>query len=113
MANTFASLKDEYATLWQEMRIRAGRIDEIRHIFSRLTNPASGARDQSAEAATDVPWFVIAIIHNLEASRAFDRHLHNGDPLTARTRNVPRNRPAAGSPPFTWEESAQDALTFD
>ena len=113
MANTFASLKDEYATLWQEMRIRAERIDEIRHIFSRLTNPASRARYQSVEAATDVPWFVIAIIHNLEASRAFDRHLHNGDPLTARTRNVPRNRPAAGSPPFTWEESAQDALTFD
>jgi lysozyme family protein len=113
MANTFNALKNEYATLWQSMRIHPERLPEIKHIAARITKPSNKARYQSLEAATGVPWFVIAIVHNLEAGGGFDCHLHNGDPLTARTRNVPRNRPAAGSPPFAFEESARDALDFD
>lgn len=61
--------------------------------------------------ATGVPWFFIAIIHMLEVSGRFTGHLHNGDPLTARTKNYPPGRPKSGQPPFTWEESAIDALT--
>ncbi len=49
----------------------------------------------------------------MEASQNFTRHLHNGDPLTARTRQVPAGRPRTGNPPFTWEASATDALTLD
>ncbi|MEN8207004.1 MAG: hypothetical protein ABFS24_13480 [Pseudomonadota bacterium] len=58
------------------------------------------------------PWFFIAAIHNMEASLRFDRHLHNGDRLAARTVHVPAERPAEGEPPFTWEESSQGALTM-
>lgn len=61
---------------------------------------------------SSVPWFIIAVIHQLEASGNFNTHLHNGNPLSAKTTDVPKNRPL-GDPPFTWEESAQDALTFD
>jgi lysozyme family protein len=43
----------------------------------------------------------------------FKTHLHNGDPLTARTVHVPAGRPPTSTPPFTWEASAQDALTFE
>ena len=57
-----------------------------------------------------MPWWWVAITHNLESGADFSRHLHNGDPLTARTHQVPAGRPKAGSPPFTWEESARDAL---
>jgi lysozyme family protein len=57
-----------------------------------------------------VPWFFIAIVHSLECGCDFTRHLHNGDPLAARTTHVPMGRPAAGEPPFTWEVSAEDAL---
>jgi len=39
-------------------------------------------------------------------------HLHNGDPLTARTVHVPAGRPVVGNPPFTWEQSAIDALQY-
>ena len=39
-----------------------------------------------------------------------DEHLHNGDPLTARTVHVPAGRPLTGNPPFTWHDSAVDAL---
>jgi hypothetical protein len=40
-------------------------------------------------------------------------HLHNGDPLTAKTVQVPKGRPIAGSAPYKWEVSAEDALTLD
>ncbi len=42
----------------------------------------------------------------------FDGHLHNGDPLTARTVQVPKGRPIAGTPPFTFLASAIDALKY-
>jgi lysozyme family protein len=49
-------------------------------------------------------------VHGLEGNFNFETHLHNGDPLTARTVQVPKGRPVAGEPPFKWEESAEDAL---
>jgi lysozyme family protein len=59
-----------------------------------------------------VPWELIAALHEREAGGSFKGHLHNGDPLTGRTYHVPAGRPAKGSPPFTWEASAIDALTM-
>lgn len=57
-----------------------------------------------------MPWFLVAAIHNLEASRSFNLHLHEGStPLRFRTKYVPKNRPP-GPPPFTWTQSAEDAL---
>lgn len=67
-------------------------------------------RYEAVSTVTKVPWWVIAAIHYREASMGFKYHLHNGDPLTARTTHVPAGRPKAGEPPFTWEESAIDAL---
>lgn len=71
-------------------------------------------RDRYARAgdALRVPWWFIGAIHALESGFAFDRHLHNGDPLSARTRRVPAGRPPDGEPPFTWEHSATDALRY-
>jgi lysozyme family protein len=71
---------------------------------------SSRQRYANVTTMTGVPWHVIAILHCMETGLNFTRHLHNGDPLTARTRNVPANRPPTGQPPFTWEESASDAL---
>lgn len=62
---------------------------------------------------TGVPWQVIAALHGMEAGFSMSKHLHNGDPLTARTVQVPRGRPITGSPPFSWVESAVDALLYD
>jgi lysozyme family protein len=59
-----------------------------------------------------IPWAFIAIVHSLECGCDFTRHLHNGDPLSARTVRVPAGRPLAGEPPFTWEASAEDALVM-
>lgn len=58
-----------------------------------------------------VPWALIAAIHFRESSQNFKAHLHNGDPLSARTVHVPAGRPKLGEPPFTWVDSAIDALS--
>lgn len=108
---SFAEVKEEYTQLWAEMAIRRERLREIDGLVGRIVR--NKARYQAVERLTRVPWFVIALVHNLEASGDFGRHLHNGDPLTARTVQVPAGRPRTGNPPFTWEESAVDALDYD
>lgn len=98
----------EYRRLWDSMVIDPGQRPIIAAAASRILS--NKTRYQVVEARTGVPWWWIGLTHNLEAGGRFDKHLHNGDPLTARTRQVPANRPAGGKPPFTWEVSAVDAL---
>jgi len=107
----FPDVKDEYTGLWAEMAIRREKLPEIDGIVRRIVQHKD--RYQAVERLTNVPWYVIAVLHSLEASGRFDRHLHNGDPLTARTVQVPAGRPRSGTPPFTWEQSAVDALDYD
>ena len=70
-------------------------------------------RYKAVDAKTDVPWYVIAGLHNMESSGSFRHHLHEGSPLYRRTKWIPKGRPKTGSPPFSWEYSAYDALTYD
>ncbi len=65
---------------------------------------------QLVSHTVNIPWPLIAAIHFRESNQNFKCHLHNGDPLTARTVHVPAGRPVAGQPPFTWVDSAIDAL---
>jgi lysozyme family protein len=74
---------------------------------------ANQARYAAAVAGMPVPWWFVAVVHCMECSMRFDQHLHNGDPLSGRTVQVPPGRPAAGSPPFSWEQSAHDAIQFE
>lgn len=62
-------------------------------------------------AKTSVPSYVIGCIHMMESGFNFKTHLHNGDPLTARTVNRPFGRPKNGEPPFDWHDSAIDAIS--
>ena len=64
-------------------------------------------------AQSTVPWYVIAVIHNMECGLDFTKHLHNGDSLKRRTINVPAGHPKTGEPPFSFEASALDALEYD
>lgn len=80
---------------------------------ARLAKPLIEQQPRYAAVAqlTHIPWAIIAVIHALESSQRFNRHLHNGDPLHSRTVNVPAHRPLT-KPPFTWEASAIDALHY-
>lgn len=57
-----------------------------------------------------MPAPIIAAIHGRESTWDFTCHLHEGSPLTHRTRYVPKGRPLTPDPPYTFEQSAEDAL---
>lgn len=105
---TFDELQDEYATLWASMEIRAAAMPALSATARDII--AARARYEAIESATGVPWFVVGTIHAMEAGLRFDRHLHNGDSLARCTVQVPAGRPPNGKGPFTFEESACDAL---
>lgn len=67
---------------------------------------------ENVSQQTGVPWYVVGAIHGMESSFDLSKHLHNGDPLTGKTTHVPSGRPLEGEPPFTFEESAIDALNM-
>ena len=102
------ALRADYEQLFQSCVIRPTRLAEVDATADRLV--ANRARYETVTASTGVPWPVVAVVHNMEASLTFTSHLHNGDPLTARTVQVPKGCPRTGRPPFTWEVSAGDAL---
>lgn len=102
------TLRNEYKDLFESCAINLNRLPEIDAIVSKMESNA--ARYKRIEAETTVPWFFIAIIHNMESGMNFNGHLHNGDPLTARTVQVPKGRPVNGNPPFSFQASAIDAL---
>jgi lysozyme family protein len=104
------ALREAYESLFNTCIIRPEKQAEVEKTVSGLL--ANQSRYQSVSAQTGIPWFFIAAVHNMEASQNFNRHLHNGDPLSARTVHVPAGRPKQGKPPFTWEQSAADALAM-
>jgi lysozyme family protein/peptidoglycan hydrolase-like protein with peptidoglycan-binding domain len=108
MAAATAAQRRRYELLYESCLVRPNRRASVDQLVAKIT--ASRPRYQKVGKALGVPWYVVGIIHSLEASGDFTKHLHNGDPLTARTTHVPAGRPAAGKPPFTWEQSAIDAL---
>ena len=105
-----AALRAEYESLFNACAIRPERAQAVEAIITRLAARKERYRTAGDELGT--PWFFVAVIHNVEASLDFGTHLHNGDPLTARTVQAPAGRPKSGMPPFTWEESASDALSM-
>jgi lysozyme family protein len=57
-----------------------------------------------------VPAPVLFCLHYRESDNNFRCHPHEGSPLTHRTRFIPKGRiPAPAMPPFTFEQSAEDA----
>lgn len=107
---SFATLKVEYKSLYARMKINAEHVDEVVKIVKNIK--ANFSRYDDIALQTRVSPNIIGIIHSLESNLSFSRHFHNGDLLSSRTVNVPAGRPVAGNPPFTWEESALDAITY-
>lgn len=77
---------------------------------ARTYDAVSDAAAEAIPNGSHCPWYVIGLIHYMECGLSWGKHLHNGDPLTARTTHVPAGRPKTGEPPFTWEQSATDAI---
>ena len=106
--NFTQTLKDEYQQLFDTATIRADRQQEVDGYVRKLAG--NRARYETVGSPLGVPWYLIAVIHHMECAQDFRLHLHNGDPLTAKTARVPAGRPKTGTPPFTWQQSATDAM---
>lgn len=103
-------LRHEYERLFDSCMIRPERLATVESLVAKLIG--NQIRYQRVADALGIPWCFVAVIHNMEASLDFTKHLHNGDPLSQRTVHIPAGRPKKGKPPFGWEESAQDALAL-
>lgn len=107
-AQTYAGTKKGYAHLWDLATLRPEREADTKAIAAKLNKNFGLYQPVAVEIGC--PWWFIACIHQRESDCNFKTHLHNGDPLRRRTVQVPAGRPIAGEPPFTWQESALDAL---
>jgi len=111
-APVFSKISDSYAKLWAGMLVAPAH----QAACDRAARAILAYKNQyvAVSKETSVPWFVIGMIDMMEAGGGCRRHLHNGDSLLHRTVNVPRGRlPAPAQPPFTWPQSAKDALAID
>ena len=97
-------LKEANTQRWQEMKINPVKAQQFKNVADKIL--MNKARYQAVSVKTSVPWEVIGVIHYRESSCNFNTYLGNGEPLSRKTRLVPRGR----GPFATWEEGAIDAL---
>ncbi len=98
------SLKSRNRVRWSVAKITRG--PEFVPVAKLLV--AAKDRYKSVEKRTGVPWFVIAVIHEREASQRWNTQLGQGDPLNRVSTHVPKGR----GPFPTWEDGAYDALAL-
>lgn len=103
-----SELQHEYQRLFATCAIRPQWTATVEEKVDAIM--ADRDRYRTVSQRSNVPWFVVAVLHEADTGRDFTVHPHNGDPLTARTHHLPDGRPVEGDPPFSWEDSAIDAL---
>lgn len=114
-------LKNEQ--LFSTAVLKTDRVNEIDIVLSKLLPEMDSYKKVALLVNKDMPWWNVMLEHAMEAGakqRPFNYHLHCGDPLTGRTYHVPAGRPKfnpgngskppSNTNPYTWEESAVDAL---
>lgn len=94
------------ATRWSKMVVDSNLVATIDKVAKRLTAPSAKTQYQSVSAKTGVPWGIIAVIHEREASQSFKASIAQGDPWNKVSIHVPKGR----GPFASWEEAAIDAL---
>lgn len=107
----YTLLRSEYQAYYDACRVRPECRGNVAYYVKRLRN-GRPLYEAVGRDLNGIPWAFIGAIHAMECGFNFAGHLHNGDPLSARTVQVPKGRPLTGTPPFTWRESAIDALTM-
>jgi lysozyme family protein len=99
-----ANLKAANERRWSAMHVRPELVHAIDAVAHRLV--AARPRYEVVSVKTGVPWDVIAVIHEREASQSWAANLAQGDAWNRVSIHVPRGRGPFGS----WEEAAVDAL---
>lgn len=117
---SLAEVSYNYWELFLTCTVEEDKVKEVQQMVLKIIGNKL-RYEAVAKKMGSMPWWFIALVHAMESGLSFNKHLHNGDPLTARTTHVPAGQPVAnpaGNPkegpsaknPYTWEESAEDAL---
>lgn len=109
----YEKYRDGYLELFDSCKVRPEQQGTVDWYVSKLMNVKYRSAYEKLEDDICVPWYFIGVIHALEASFNFEAHLHNGDPLSRRTVQVPAGRPEKWNPPNDWQSSAKDALAYE
>jgi len=105
--------KTHHEKLWDSVVIKGSQVFRIdKRISQYMENKARYVAIEKMRNG-GVPSAVIFTLHGRESTWSFKKHLHEGSPLTSRTKWIPKGRPKA--PPsngsvYTFEESAEDVL---
>ena len=108
-SSNFTLLRPELDAWFKAVIVRDECKDKVEWHTKQLLKNQSRYREVSLRV-NRMPWAMVGVIHAMECCFNFAGHLHNGDPLTDRTKHVPSGQPQRGTPPFSWEDSAIDAL---
>lgn len=107
----YLAYRSEYIAMWHSLRLTTKEAAARAYAQKVLDNRK---RYQRVAAQTSTPWYLVGVLHVLESDADFNTHLHNGDPLGAKTVRVPANRPHGEWPPDDvadlWVSSAIDAV---
>jgi lysozyme family protein len=95
---------------WRAAEIRAAEVPRLDKAVARFRRTENRYREIEHQRPNGVPEEIVFALHGRESAWDFTRHLHEGSPLTQRTRNIPKGRPLVPEPPYTFEQSAEDAL---
>jgi lysozyme family protein len=112
-APKFEDIAEDYRKLFQTCEIKSDKRSEVMWYVSKITDATRRKSYEAVAEETCVPWYFTAIIHGMECSFDMTSHLHNGDSLKAKTKQVPAGRPNPWLPPSDWVSSAVDALRYD
>lgn len=99
-----AKLKAANLARWNTASVLPGLVALVDDVSNHLVQ--AKARYQTVEATTDVPWPVVAVIHERESSQSWQASLAQGDRWDHISSHVPKGR----GPFKSWEEAAEDAL---
>lgn len=103
------ALKAEYRHMFSICAIKASRRPFVNMALRKIMDGELRYLEIANQYA--MPWIFLGCIHLMESGCNFNRQLHNGDSLNSRTIHVPKGRPPLPLlPPFTFEQSAKDAL---
>ncbi len=102
-----AQLKKDNASRWKAMHVTSSLEPTIDKVAARLVDQNAKTQYETVSKKTTVPWFVIAVILEREASQSWKANLAQGDPWNRVSIHVPKGR----GPFASWAEAAVDALT--
>lgn len=99
--------------LWDSAEIKASQVFRIDKSISLYLENKDRYKNIEKMRDGGVPAAIVFVLHGRESTWNWNKHLHEGSPLTGKTKWIPKGRPK--SPPanghtYTFEESAEDAL---